>query len=119
MARGREAESGGHGGARRHCGPTHDHHRAHRSRSDAARSPDCRASPRPGVVTPARQTGYRLLAPRFDYLLHTRPAEWPIVAAHAAVGYLLAAGLHAIEGDRLVAAILGIGLWVICLNGGT
>jgi lycopene elongase/hydratase (dihydrobisanhydrobacterioruberin-forming) len=71
------------------------------------------------VVTPARKTGYRLLGPRFDYLLHTRPAEWPIVAAHAAVGYLLAVGLHAVDGNRLAPALLGIGLWVICLNGGT
>jgi lycopene elongase/hydratase (dihydrobisanhydrobacterioruberin-forming) len=72
------------------------------------------------VVTPARQAGYRLLGPRFDYLLHTRPAEWPIVAAHAAVGYLLAVGVHgAAVGQRLAPALLGIGLWVVCLNGGT
>jgi lycopene elongase/hydratase (dihydrobisanhydrobacterioruberin-forming) len=72
------------------------------------------------VVTQARQTGYRLLGPRFDYLLHTRPAEWPIVAAHAAVGYLLAVGLSgAARGERLGPAVLGIGLWVVCLNGGT
>src|SRR3954454_8986265 len=120
MARGREAESGGHRRTRFDFRATHCHHRAHRSRSDAARPPDCGVSPRRGVVTPARQAGYRLLGPRFDYLLHTRPAEWPIVAAHAAVGYLLAVGLHrATLGERLAAALLGIGLWVIGLNGGT
>lgn len=38
----------------------------------------------------ARRAGYRLLGSRLDYLLHLRPAEWPIVAGHAALGYLLA-----------------------------
>jgi 4-hydroxybenzoate polyprenyltransferase len=72
------------------------------------------------VVAPARQTGYRLLGGRFDYLLHTRPAEWPIVAAHCAVGYLLAIGLGgALQGKRLAPAALGVGLWVVFLNGGT
>ncbi len=68
----------------------------------------------------ARQAGYRLLGSRLDYLLHTRPTEWPIVAAHAAVGYLLAVGLdNALRSGRLGAACLGVALWVICLNGGT
>jgi 4-hydroxybenzoate polyprenyltransferase len=72
------------------------------------------------VVSPARQTGYRLLGPRFDYLLHTRPAEWPIVAAHTTVGYLLAVGLQgAARGERIGPGLLGIVLWVVCLNGGT
>jgi lycopene elongase/hydratase (dihydrobisanhydrobacterioruberin-forming) len=72
------------------------------------------------VVTPARQTGYRLLGPRFDYLLHTRPAEWPIVAAHGLVGYLLAVGAAgAFSAERLEPALLGVLLWVVCLNGGT
>jgi 4-hydroxybenzoate polyprenyltransferase len=71
-------------------------------------------------VRPARQTGYRLLGQRFDYLLHTRPAEWPIVAAHTMVGYLLAGGLRgAVRGERLGPALLGVLLWVVCLNGGT
>ena len=71
-------------------------------------------------MSPTRQTGYRLLGQRFDYLLHTRPAEWPIVAAHAAVGYFLAVGLGgAARGERLTPALLGIVLWVVCLNGGT
>ena len=72
------------------------------------------------MVAPARQSGYRLLGRRFDYLLHTRPREWPIVAAHTAVGYLLAVGLAgAARGERLVPALFGLGLWVVCLNGGT
>jgi lycopene elongase/hydratase (dihydrobisanhydrobacterioruberin-forming) len=72
------------------------------------------------VVGSARRAGYRLLGTRLDYLLHTRPAEWPIVAAHMLVGYLLAVGAaNAFRSDRLPAAALGLALWVICLNGGT
>ena len=67
-----------------------------------------------------REAGYRLLGRRLDYLLHLRPAEWPIMAAHTAVGYLLAVGLAgAAEGLRLGPAALGLVLWVVCLNGGT
>lgn len=75
--------------------------------------------------TPAerrRAPGYRLLGRGFDYLLHTRPAEWPIVAAHLAVGTLLAwsrAGQRWGGKDTLIPALLGMGVWVICLNGGT
>jgi 4-hydroxybenzoate polyprenyltransferase len=72
------------------------------------------------VVSRARQAGYRVLGPRLDYLLHTRPVEWPILAAHTAVGYLLAVGLRsAVRGERVGSALLGIALWVLCLNGGT
>jgi lycopene elongase/hydratase (dihydrobisanhydrobacterioruberin-forming) len=71
-------------------------------------------------VTQARQAGYRLLGRRLDYLLHTRPVEWPIVAVHTAVGYLLAVGVeNAARSGRLAPAILGVVLWVVCLNGGT
>ena len=71
-------------------------------------------------MSSVRQTGYRLLGRRFDYLLHTRPAEWPIVTAHAAVGYLLAVGLDAaVRGERIGPSVLGLGLWVVALNGGT
>lgn len=72
------------------------------------------------MVSAAREIGYRLLGSRFTYLLHTRPAEWPIVAAHATVGYLLAVGWGgALAGERMGAAAAGVGLWVVCLNGGT
>ena len=67
-----------------------------------------------------REAGYRLLGRRLDYLLHLRPAEWPIMAAHTAVGYLLAVGLDgAAQGVRVGPAALGLVLWVVCLNGGT
>jgi 4-hydroxybenzoate polyprenyltransferase len=72
------------------------------------------------VVSPGRAAGYRLLGTRLDYLLHLRPAEWPIMAAHTAVGYLLAVGLSgAAAGERIGPAVLGLVLWVVCLNGGT
>jgi lycopene elongase/hydratase (dihydrobisanhydrobacterioruberin-forming) len=72
------------------------------------------------VVRRGRRWGYRLLGARFDYLLHTRPIEWPIVAAHTAVGYLLAVGVSgALLGQRVGPAVLGLLLWVIALNGGT
>ena len=68
----------------------------------------------------ARDTGYRLLGRKLDYLLHLRPAEWPIMAAHTAVGYLLAVGVPgALAGERVGAAAAGLALWVIFLNGGT
>ena len=68
----------------------------------------------------AREAGYRLLGPRLDYLLHLRPVEWPIMAAHTAAGYLLAVGLDgAAAGAALGPALLGVVLWVGCLNGGT
>jgi 4-hydroxybenzoate polyprenyltransferase len=71
-------------------------------------------------VSRARQAGYRLLGSRLDYLLHTRPVEWPIVSAHAIVGYLLAVGLpNSVQGRLARPALLGIALWVVCLNGGT
>ena len=68
----------------------------------------------------ARRAGYRLLGTRLDYLLHLRPAEWPIVAGHTALGWLLAVGPRgALAGHQWQDAALGIVLWVVCLNGGT
>lgn len=61
-----------------------------------------------------RTLGYRVLGPAFDYLLHLRPAEWPVMAAHTALGAVLAGA-----GDVLGLAVLGVTLWVVCLNGGT
>lgn len=68
-----------------------------------------------------RRFGYRVLpGDGFSYILHLRPAEWPIMAAHTALGYLLAVGLSgAMHGAMLSQALLGILLWVVCLNGGT
>ena len=42
------------------------------------------------------------------------------MAAHTLVGFVLAVGLDgAMRGQRVGSALLGVGLWVICLNGGT
>jgi 4-hydroxybenzoate polyprenyltransferase len=71
------------------------------------------------VVSGARAAGYRLVGRRLDYLLHLRPAEWPIMAAHTALGYLLAVGIADAAGEHLGRALLGLLLWVVCLNGGT
>jgi len=71
-------------------------------------------------VSQVREAGYRVLGRRLDYVLHLRPAEWPIMAAHTALGYLLAVGLRgAASGARLGPALVGLVLWVVCLNGGT
>lgn len=71
-------------------------------------------------IGPARALGYRLLGSRLDYLLHLRPAEWPIMAGHTLLGALLALGLaRAASGDRIGAVLLGLVLWVVALNGGT
>jgi lycopene elongase/hydratase (dihydrobisanhydrobacterioruberin-forming) len=72
------------------------------------------------VVTSVRRAGYRIFGSWFDYLLHTRPAEWPILAAHTLVGYLLAVGLYgAGQGEQIGPGLFGVALWVVCLNGGT
>lgn len=74
----------------------------------------------PAAITPARRLGYRLLGRGFDYVLHLRPAEWPIMAAHTALGYGLAVGLAGVAaGEQLGPALAGLGIWVILLNGGT
>ena len=68
----------------------------------------------------ARGIGYRLLGRRFDYLLHMRPVEWPIMAAHTALGWILAVGLEgAVTGAQAGPIALGLFAWVVCLNGGT
>src|SRR5688500_11704524 len=69
----------------------------------------------------ARRLGYRLLpGEAFSYLLHLRPREWPIMAAHTSLGLMLAVGVAPALGaewrGRLIATLV---LWVICLNGGT
>jgi 4-hydroxybenzoate polyprenyltransferase len=77
------------------------------------------------VVTRAlnrwRRWGYRLLpGDLFSYVLHLRPAEWPIMAGHTILGYVLAVGLRgAGRGERLPQALLALVVWVVFLNGGT
>src|SRR6267154_895181 len=68
-----------------------------------------------------RRWGYGLLpGDVFSYVLHLRPAEWPIMAGHTLLGYVLAVGLGgAWSGERLLPALLALGVWVIFLNGGT
>ena len=74
----------------------------------------------PGWARGGRAAGYRILGPGLAYLLHTRPAEWPIMAAHTALGYLLAVGLSgAARGEHLGGVAVGLLAWVVGLNGGT
>ena len=71
--------------------------------------------------TAARRFGYRVLpGETFSYLLHLRPREWPIMAAHTALGFMLAVGMAASVGPSWrVQLAVALGLWVVCLNGGT
>jgi 4-hydroxybenzoate polyprenyltransferase len=69
----------------------------------------------PLVATPARRMAHSVLGPTLPYLLHLRPAEWPVMAGHVALGWLLASGLQWPDSH----ALLGIGAWVVGLNGGT
>ena len=73
--------------------PAHRVGRAGTSRPHPAGTSPRRQAPGPLLVSVARRAGYRLLGTRLDYLLHLRPAEWPIIAAHTALGYLLAVGI--------------------------
>lgn len=68
-----------------------------------------------------RRWGYRLLpGDGFSYIMHMRPAEWPIMAAHTLLGYVLAVGIRgAASGERLGAALGALAVWVVFLNGGT
>src|SRR5207244_4869587 len=116
----RDRRFGGPGGsprARDRIGP---------SRPDPHRSTDRRHGPRAEMVADTRalnhwrKWGYRLLpGDLFSYVLHMRPAEWPIMAAHTALGYALAVGLKgAGSGERFLPALLALLVWVIFLNGG-
>ncbi len=67
------------------------------------------------TATPARRAAGRVLGPLLPYVLHLRPAEWPIMAAHTALGWFLATGGAA--PDRQAA--VGWLAWVVALNGGT
>lgn len=68
-----------------------------------------------------RRIGYRVLpGDLFSYVLHLRPAEWPIMLAHTALGYVLAVGVGGVvRGVSLRQAGMALGIWVIFLNGGT
>ena len=68
-----------------------------------------------------RRWGYRLLPGElYSYLLHMRPAEWPIMAGHTVLGYVLAVGIEgAGRGEQLGSALLALVIWVVFLNGGT
>lgn len=68
-----------------------------------------------------RRLGYRLLpGDGFSYVLHLRPAEWPIMIAHTALGFVLAVGLlPVLSGERLGTGLWAVLIWVVCLNGGT
>jgi len=72
-------------------------------------------------LNPWRRLGYRLLpGDAFSYLLHMRPAEWPIMTAHTALGFVLAIGLRpALQGERLGTLLWALVIWVLLLNGGT
>jgi len=79
------------------------------------------------VVTAARtlnawrRWGYRVFPGElYSYILHMRPAEWPIMAGHTVLGYVLAVGVQgAGSGERLGSAFLALVIWVVFLNGGT
>ena len=68
-----------------------------------------------------RRWGYRWLpGDLFSYLLHMRPAEWPIMAAHTLLGYVLAVGVSGVlRADYLADAVRALVIWVVFLNGGT
>jgi 1,4-dihydroxy-2-naphthoate octaprenyltransferase len=61
---------------------------------------------------PWRRLGYRLLpGDGFSYLLHLRPAEWPIMAAHTALGFLLAVGIGpAARGEQAGGGLFALSL---------
>jgi len=79
------------------------------------------------VVTDARtlnawrRWGYRVLpGDLYSYILHMRPAEWPIMAGHTLLGYVLAVGVAgARSAEQIGAALLALVIWVVFLNGGT
>lgn len=66
-----------------------------------------------------RDAGYRLAGRRLDYVLHLRPAEWPIMAVHFLTGAALAVGIGAQALDLWRPLLLATVVWVVALNGGT
>src|SRR5690606_10401026 len=105
---------------------THQHSRHRGPRPHAARIADrCRFAGAGGLsnpknldplhATPARRAAGRVLGPLLPYLLHLRPAEWPILTGHLLTGWLLASGFRWPTASESMA----IAAWVIGLNGGT
>jgi 4-hydroxybenzoate polyprenyltransferase len=68
-----------------------------------------------------RRWGYRVFpGDLYSYVLHMRPAEWPIMTGHTLLGYILAVGVRgAVSGEQLGRAVLALIIWVLFLNGGT
>ncbi len=68
-----------------------------------------------------RRWGYRVLpGDVYSYILHMRPAEWPIMAGHTLLGYVLAVGVAGVmRGEHIGSALLALVIWVVFLNGGT
>lgn len=79
------------------------------------------AAPHWRSASAVRRMGYALLPGEgFSYVLHLRPREWPIMAAHTALGFVLAMGLAAtLSGERTGALLGALAIWVVALNGGT
>ena len=68
-------------------------------------------APRAHTLNRWRRIGYRLLpGDGFSYVLHLRPAEWPIMAAHTLLGSVLALGIGSFFHG------LSLGSW-LCLSG--
>src|SRR3989449_8055773 len=65
-----------------------------------------------------RRWGYRLLPGElFSYVLHMRPAEWPIMAGHTILWAGLAVGIKGARGgERFLLALGGLLILVILLN---
>src|SRR5690606_4725788 len=74
----------------------------------------------PRTYSPSRRLGYRLLpGDGYSYVLHMRPREWPIVAAHVLFGYLIALPESPEVAQRWPQALLGVVVFVLFLNAGT
>lgn len=68
----------------------------------------------------ARRLGYRVLGRGFDFLLHLRPSEWPILTVHLLTGSALAIGVAGLlRGEGRWEIVAGCAAFVIGLNGGT
>jgi 4-hydroxybenzoate polyprenyltransferase len=69
----------------------------------------------------ARRLAYAVLPGEgASFLLHLRPREWPIMAAHTLLGAVLALGVSRVaQGEQASAIVLLLVAWVVCLNGGT